>query len=125
MIIIVTAIKDAIEDWRRTVQDNQLNNSPVYRLVDWVNVNVSDEDISLWRRFKKACTRFIIKTYRAMKRNKNKKVEEDSAEEDDRRFSMATYRQSIYSQRQSSYCNGEYGIQMTPVASPHPDPHVY
>ncbi|EED19378.1 phospholipid-translocating P-type ATPase domain-containing protein [Talaromyces stipitatus ATCC 10500] len=124
VIIVVTAIKDAIEDWRRTVQDNQLNNSPVYRLTEWVNVNVSEESISAWRRFKKACTRFIVTSYRAVKRNKNA-VEEDSADEDDRRYSMATYRQSVYSQRQSYYGNGaEDGIQMTPVASPQPAPHV-
>uniref|UniRef100_A0A093V9D9 Phospholipid-transporting ATPase n=1 Tax=Talaromyces marneffei PM1 TaxID=1077442 RepID=A0A093V9D9_TALMA len=125
VIIVVTAIKDAIEDWRRTVQDNQLNNSPVYRLVDWINVNASEEEVSLWRRIKKASTRFIISTYHAMQRNKNKKVEENSADEDDRRFSMATYRQSVYSERQSYYGgNTEDAIQMTPVASPHPDPQA-
>ncbi|KAI6798647.1 hypothetical protein KC350_g16292, partial [Hortaea werneckii] len=32
VIVVVTAIKDAIEDWRRTVLDTQINNAPVHRL---------------------------------------------------------------------------------------------
>lgn len=123
VIIVVTAVKDAIEDWRRTVQDRELNNSPVYRLTDWVNVNVSEEEVSLWRRFKKACTQTIIYTYKSIKGGKNKNMEEDSADEDDRRFSMATQRQSVYSQRQSYYGpNAEDGIQMTPVTTPGVEP---
>lgn len=123
VIIVVTAVKDAIEDWRRTVQDRELNNSPVYRLTDWVNVNVSEEEVSLWRRFKKASTRTIIYTYKSIKGSKNKNMEEDSADEDDRRFSMATQRQSVYSQRQSYYGpNAEDGIQMTPVMTPGVEP---
>ena len=59
-ILTVTAIKDGVEDWRRTVLDNELNNSPVYRLVDWVNVNSSEDNVSLWRRVKKACSRSVI-----------------------------------------------------------------
>jgi phospholipid-translocating ATPase len=118
-ILVLTAIKDAIEDWRRTVQDNQLNNSPVYRLVDWTNVNADEEHISTWRRFKKACTRFIISTYRSMKKSKDKDaVDNEDNVEDDRRISMATYRQSVYSPRQSY--GPQDAIQMTPVSSPHP-----
>ncbi|KAH8695037.1 phospholipid-translocating P-type ATPase domain-containing protein [Talaromyces proteolyticus] len=122
-IIVVTALKDAIEDWRRTVLDAQLNNSPVYRLADWENVNVSEEDVSAWRRFKKACTRTVIATYRAMKGGKNKQVSDGN--EDERRMSMATYRQSIYSTRDSYYgANEQDAIQMTPVSSPHQEAHV-
>lgn len=127
VIIVLTAIKDAIEDWRRTVQDAQLNNSPVYRLTEWVNVNASEDKVSAWRRFKKACTRTIVSSYRAMKNTKNKKAATDDEDnvEDDRRLSMATYRQSVYSTRQSYY--GDHtqdAIQMTPVASPRPDSHI-
>ncbi|KAI9659678.1 MAG: hypothetical protein M1829_006551 [Trizodia sp. TS-e1964] len=60
-IVVVTGIKDAIEDYRRTVLDNELNNSSVHRLVDWNNVNSAGEDISLWRRIKKATSRLIRK----------------------------------------------------------------
>ncbi|RAH43483.1 phospholipid-translocating P-type ATPase [Aspergillus brunneoviolaceus CBS 621.78] len=68
VIVVVTAVKDAIEDWRRTVSDNELNNSPVYRLTDWDNVNVTADNVSLWRKFKKACTRAVVTSYRGMKR---------------------------------------------------------
>ena len=60
VIIVVTAVKDGIEDWRRTVLDNELNNAPVHRLVDWQNVNTADEVINPWRKFKKANTRAIL-----------------------------------------------------------------
>ncbi|OKL62805.1 Phospholipid-transporting ATPase DNF1 [Talaromyces atroroseus] len=119
VILVLTAIKDAIEDWRRTMQDNQLNNSPVYRLTDWTNVNAVEEHVSSWRRFKKACTRTVVSIYRSMKKSKNKDPVDDEANvEDDRRISMATYRQSVYSMRQSY--GPEDAIQMTPVSSPHP-----
>ncbi|PYH89087.1 phospholipid-translocating P-type ATPase [Aspergillus ellipticus CBS 707.79] len=68
IIVVVTAFKDAIEDWRRTVSDNELNNSPVYRLTDWENVNATEDNVSAWRRFKKACTRTVVSTYRGMKK---------------------------------------------------------
>src|ERR1700744_1063526 len=79
-VLTVTAIKDAVEDWRRTVLDTELNNSPVYRLVDWVNVNSSDDDISLWRRIKKACTRTVVSTYRkakGLRKGQSKRSEKD------------------------------------------------
>src|SRR5271170_2528826 len=48
-----------MEDWRRTVLDNELNNARTKTLHEWHNVNVVDEHISLWRRIKKATSRFI------------------------------------------------------------------
>jgi len=48
-----------MEDWRRTILDNELNNAHTKTLHEWHNVNVVDEHISLWRRFKKATSRFI------------------------------------------------------------------
>ena len=38
-ILALTAIKDAIEDYRRNALDNAVNNSAVTRLGDWLNVN--------------------------------------------------------------------------------------
>ena len=124
-ILTVTAIKDAVEDWRRTVLDNELNNSPVYRLVDWNNVNSMDDDISMWRRFKKATTRSLVSTYKSIKRlfKKEKKSEKQAEEgELDRRGSMgtrATIRTSIQSDR-TSFHSARDGddIAMTPVPSP-------
>jgi len=48
-----------MEDWRRTLLDNELNNARTKTLHEWHNVNVVDEHISLWRRIKKATSRFI------------------------------------------------------------------
>lgn len=59
VILAVTAFKDAMEDWRRTVLDNELNNARTKTLHEWHNVNVVDEHISLWRRTKKATSRTI------------------------------------------------------------------
>ncbi|ODQ56229.1 phospholipid-translocating P-type ATPase domain-containing protein [Saitoella complicata NRRL Y-17804] len=69
VIVAITAVKDAIEDWRRTVLDNELNNTRTYTLHAWHNVNVTDEHIGLWRRIKKGTSRLI----RAM-HNKRKGV---------------------------------------------------
>ena len=131
VILFLTAVKDAIEDWRRTVLDNELNNSPVHRLVDWHNVNVSDDDVSLWRRFKKATTRVIVSIYGLVKGRMGKKPEggKGYAERamDESRVSIdtrSTTRHSMASSRTSFHSMtspiGEEGIQMTPVPSPQP-----
>ena len=131
VILFLTAVKDAIEDWRRTVLDNELNNSPVHRLVDWNNVNTSADDVSLWRKFKKATTRVIVSTYRFAKGRIGKKskggkgyteraMDESRASVDTRptiRHSMASSRTSFHSVTSRV---GEEGIQMTPILSPRP-----
>ncbi|KAJ9603336.1 phospholipid transporting ATPase [Cladophialophora chaetospira] len=129
-VLTVTAIKDAVEDWRRTVLDTELNNSPVYRLVDWQNVNSAEEVISPWRRFKKACTKSVISTYRWMKglgKKQPKRSEKDANPEHpglQRGNSIATrgtVRSSLHSDRESFHSshsqNGD-DIAMTPVPSP-------
>lgn len=128
VIICITAIKDAIEDWRRTVLDNELNNAPVHRLVDFNNVNTAEDQVSLWRRFKKANTRLITwiwsfwKSKKAPKGEKGKDWRERAMDES--RPSIETRRASVMTRR-SSYLSahselGEDGIQMTPVPSPLP-----
>lgn len=67
-IVIITAIKDAIEDYRRTVLDLELNNTVTSILSGYRNPNVLDGNISTWRKFKKFCTRFFLKIYRSIKR---------------------------------------------------------
>ncbi|KAJ5166120.1 Phospholipid-transporting ATPase DNF1 [Penicillium canariense] len=119
VIIVVTAIKDAIEDWGRTVSDNQVNNSPVYRLIDWNNVNSTEDSISLWRRVKKASTRGVIATYHWGKQVFKKKDQEQDPEDGRRRDSFlttATPRASIYSHRNSLAADA--AIPMTDVPSP-------
>ena len=128
VILFVTAVKDGIEDWRRTVLDNELNNSPVHRLVNYNNVNISADDISLWRKIKKATTRGIIATYRLLKARFSKKghpgkayaqraLDEPRTSRDTMRdrTSMMTSRTSLHSVQSMND-----GIQMTPVPSPQP-----
>ena len=129
VILFVTAVKDAIEDFRRTVLDNELNNSPVHRLVDWNNVNSSEDNISLWRRIKKASTRGVKKTFQFFKAKTNRKprTEKTYAQRalDEPRQSVDTTRSriSVVSSRTSFHSmqsQAEDGIQMTPVPSPQP-----
>lgn len=61
VIIIITAIKDAIEDSRRTVLDLEVNNTKTHILKGVENPNVSADNVSLWRKFKKANTRLLMK----------------------------------------------------------------
>ncbi len=122
----MTAVKDGIEDYRRTVLDNELNNSPVHRLVDWENVNVSAQDISLWRRIKKATSRGIVTLWRKIK--KNKKSSEDDASLDldagrasyDSKAMRRTSTYSTHNQQRASVVSARGDIQMTPVPSPLP-----
>jgi phospholipid-translocating ATPase len=74
VILVITAIKDAIEDWRRTVLDNELNNAPVHRLVGWVNVNVAEEQIGTWRKVKKASSKFVLFAYRFFKAKQEERL---------------------------------------------------
>jgi phospholipid-translocating ATPase len=123
VIIVVTAIKDAIEDWGRTVSDNQVNNSPVYRLVDWNNVNSTEDNIGLWRRVKKACTRGTISSYKWIASQFKKKDVGEEDEEGQRRqsfMSTADPRASIYTQRNSMAAE-DVAIPMTDVPSPQPE----
>ena len=132
VILVVTAIKDAIEDWRRTVLDNELNNSPVYRLIDWTNVNATEDNISLWRRIKKACTRASVFVYKSIKnlimKKKGAQQPEQTGERRPSFMTTATPRTSMYSHRASMMSDDDNtgddsAIQMTPVQSPNPDVH--
>jgi phospholipid-translocating ATPase len=121
VILSVTAIKDAIEDWRRTVLDNELNNAPIHRLVDFNNVNTAEDTVSQWRKVKKATTRGILSIWRLWKNRKSGKGKQGEGQQGDgSRPSIDTRRASVASHR-SSYFSAEQGaIQMTPVPSPLP-----
>lgn len=49
-ILAMTAIKDAIEDWRRAAQDNDVNNSATTKLGGWRNVNQPSDSRSLFEK---------------------------------------------------------------------------
>ncbi|CDO93339.1 unnamed protein product [Kluyveromyces dobzhanskii CBS 2104] len=61
VIVVITAIKDAVEDSRRTILDMEVNNTPTHILKGIENVNVSNDKVSLWRKFKKANTKLLFK----------------------------------------------------------------
>lgn len=128
VILFLTAVKDGIEDWRRTVLDNELNNSPVYRLVNWKNVNASEDNISAWRRVKKASTKFFIAIYRSIKalfaRKKAKKNERGLDGADLTQVDSTVTRPTIKTNAshrdsfQSIQSDDGEDIAMTPVSSP-------
>ncbi|KAM0439717.1 hypothetical protein ACHAPT_000811 [Fusarium lateritium] len=140
-IIAVTAIKDAIEDYRRTILDIELNDAPVHRLRNWTNVNVLEGDVSPWRQFKKANSRFFGLLWRSTQSLWSKKAKEELAkrkmgptQEDAPRASVESHRTrrsvrgslaSPFSNRES-FMSAREDIQMTPVPSPSPQatPHV-
>lgn len=127
VILTITAIKDGIEDWRRTVLDNELNNAPVHRLVDWDNVNVSEEKIGAWRLFKKANTRAILFLWRWWQEKKEKKGKGAAAQDAklDSALDSDERRMSAFTQRLDSIdgytgVNADGDVEMTPVPSPTP-----
>ncbi|MBE3044537.1 phospholipid-translocating P-type ATPase [Candidatus Bathyarchaeota archaeon] len=123
IILTVTGIKDAIEDSRRTILDNVLNNAPVHRLRHWNNVNVAEDDISLWRRIKKATSHSLQDAWKVIKSTwsptaRAKLVKSKANPGADPRMSMET-RVTHRGSMASAHPNRE-SIQMTPVSSPLP-----
>jgi phospholipid-translocating ATPase len=126
---VLTAAKDAIEDYRRTVLDMELNNASVHRLVGCNNVNVREDNVSNWRKFKKANSRFFGSLWHAVqglwkKQDTKRKAVEH---ENDPRVSIDTRytrRESLASptSHRHSFVSPHEDIQMTPVASPLPRP---
>ncbi|EGX45934.1 hypothetical protein AOL_s00112g123 [Orbilia oligospora ATCC 24927] len=116
-ILLISGIKDAIEDYRRTVLDLELNNTPVHILLGVPNVNVTDDQVSLWRRIKKATTRGLRYLFHFFKSLKNKGKAEQAAGGDPKpgQLQRMQTRASIY-----TIADDGEAIQMTPVPSPAP-----
>ncbi|ELQ36149.1 phospholipid-transporting ATPase 1 [Pyricularia oryzae Y34] len=130
-IVTVTAIKDAIEDSRRTQSDIELNDSTVHRLCGWNNINVKEDNISLWRRFKKGNTKVFGGLWRFMetlwsKEARVKRREKAAQVADTPRISIDTRRtgrpESVISPHthRTSFISAREDIPMTPVTSPLP-----
>ncbi|KAL2169961.1 hypothetical protein VTG60DRAFT_5431 [Thermothelomyces hinnuleus] len=130
VIICVTAIKDAIEDYRRTILDIELNNAPVHRLLGKENLNVREDNVSAWRKFKKANSRFFGAIWHAIEALWKKEPQPR------RNFTTADPRMSIETRATAwepvasprsrhSVSSAHEEIQMTPVPSPLPrDPNM-
>lgn len=109
--------------------DNELNNSPVHLLVDFDNVNTSEDKVGPWRKFKKACTRAMAWCWGRTKAHSKKLRNTDDAVQayaeraidtrpslESRRISALSQRSSVYSERNADM----EGMEMTPVPSPTP-----
>lgn len=80
VIVCITAVRDAFEDSRRAILDTELNNSKIHLLTGLHNPNVVIEDVGLWRKFKKANTRFLSNVFNSMFRNKKKNAKKHSSD---------------------------------------------
>ncbi|WBW74039.1 plasma membrane phospholipid-translocating ATPase complex, ATPase subunit Dnf2 [Schizosaccharomyces osmophilus] len=74
VVVGITAIKDAIEDFRRTMLDIHLNNTPTLRLSNYNNPNIRTEYVSYIRKFKKRMSAL----FRVFLMKKNRKKEENT-----------------------------------------------
>ncbi|KAK6436503.1 phospholipid transporting ATPase [Oleoguttula sp. CCFEE 5521] len=127
VIVVITAVKDAVEDWRRSNLDNELNNAPVHRLVHWDNVNTADEYVNPWRKFKKACSRVILSASQWVASRKQKKGGAKGKDSITRALDAPTdsdsRRYSVFSQAfddEPAAENADGDVEMTPVPSPTP-----
>lgn len=116
VIVVITAIKDAIEDSRRTVLDMEVNNTATEILGNWHNYNVTEEDVSLWRRIKKATSHFILRVSRNIKNRKQRKAAAKDAEKGlptyGHELTRAVTVQSVYSHRDSmAYDEDDDGLE--------------
>lgn len=68
VIVCITAIRDGFEDYRRSSSDFDLNNSPIHLLQGIDNPNVLKDNVSTWRKFKKANSKALNKTMKGIKK---------------------------------------------------------
>lgn len=122
VIVVLTMIKDGIEDWRRSNLDDELNNSRVQKLVYWENVNISVDNVGMWRTFKKWLSHSISFAWKTLK---HKRAKRKSGSKELGKASMDQPRESLDS-RSASYVPTKPDkverIPMTPVPSPLPRP---
>lgn len=116
VIVVLGAIKESIEDSRRTALDMEVNNQPTHILSQvkeygsyvYENRNVNDDNVSLWRRFKKWNTKILFRTLRGARTNltkkgraaKAKQALDDKVEETRKSFDSiadVSKRQSVFS----------------------------
>lgn len=98
VIVAITAFKDALEDSRRTVLDLEVNNQVTHVLKGMDNPNFSGENVSLWRKLKKATTQLMLAILRKLK---NQKRIDPLAEDGAGRNSLDSidYRRSLQQER--------------------------
>lgn len=81
VIVVLTAIKDAFEDYKRAISDYEMNASKVHKLQGIENYNAAEDYVGPWRKFKKACTRSLIKFVKIFRRkSKNSENDQDNSD---------------------------------------------
>ncbi|KAL3239280.1 aminophospholipid-translocating P4-type ATPase DNF2 [Nakaseomyces bracarensis] len=113
VIVIITAIKDGVEDSRRTVLDLEVNNTKTHILTGVDNPNVSSDDISLWRKFKKANTRLLVSSVtfineRVTQHGRQKRAQRERQKMNHKKRQSRTFRASM-----ASY-QSRYSMDMRP-----------
>ncbi|EAQ89858.1 hypothetical protein CHGG_06477 [Chaetomium globosum CBS 148.51] len=128
--LFLVILVDAIEDYRRTNLDNVLNNAPVHRLLGKKNVNVREDNVSGWRKFKKANSRFFGSIWRSIEALwKKEEPSHQTFKTADPRMSIETrntaWEPVASPHSRQSVASAHEDIQMTPVPSPLPrDPDM-
>lgn len=98
----------------------------MHRLVDWENVNTSEDKISIWRKIKKGTTKAISSVWKLWQKKRPRKTKKGGKSYAERamdqprpsqdvRVSMYSERSSFQSTRAS---NPPEGMELTPVPSP-------
>ncbi|RCK59111.1 Phospholipid-transporting ATPase DNF2 [Candida viswanathii] len=110
VIVCVTAAKDAFEDSRRAVLDAEFNNQYTH-ILEQVNFDITDyrynndnaheEQVSIWRRFKKATTRCTIRIYKFFQSNFTKKGRANKARQETVEVKRKSFDSDVASPRSS------------------------
>ncbi|GEQ70638.1 hypothetical protein JCM33374_g4316 [Metschnikowia sp. JCM 33374] len=94
VIVTITAIRDAFEDYKRGVSDTELNNTPIHLLQGFKNVNIETNAVSSWRKFKKGCTRATRSTFNGFRKighvfsSKEKKAQRAREEAENNEYAL-------------------------------------
>lgn len=78
VIVVLTAIKDGFEDSRRAISDFEMNSCKIQRLEGLLNPNVIEDDVGVWRKFKKECSRINKSMMSQVIKRKANKYTDDS-----------------------------------------------
>ncbi|ODV95683.1 hypothetical protein PACTADRAFT_43115 [Pachysolen tannophilus NRRL Y-2460] len=70
VIVVITAVRDAFEDYKRGASDANLNNCSIHLLCGLINNNVIIDHVGPWRRFKKSCSKLLRKNAEIIKKIK-------------------------------------------------------
>ena len=97
VIVVLTAFKDAFEDYRRAMADYEMNSSRVHKLEGLENCNVVEENISTWRKFKKACTRGLTGFARLFIKNNRHSTNDDGSINENQSLDLFTLRSNALS----------------------------